>query len=161
MAFSNKFGALVLAPGDKSEMAMGYTTLYGDMVGGLGVLQDVTKTNVYRLAKYVNRSHEIIPLSILWKPPSPELKHGQTALDRLPPFEVLDPLLEDYLEKGLTPHAIAEKRGYALEVVEEIIARIHAAEYKRRQAPIGIRVTPKAFSRGRIVPIVQKWVVVR
>jgi NAD+ synthase (glutamine-hydrolysing) len=158
MAFSNKFGAIVLTPGDKSEMAMGYITLYGDMVGGLGVLQDVTKTNVYRLAKYVNRSGELIPASILSKAPSPELKIGQTALDRLPPFEVLDPILEDYLESRLSPQEIAEKRGHSLQVVDEIIRRIHAAEYKRRQAPIGIRVTSKAFSRGRVVPIVQKWV---
>jgi NAD+ synthase (glutamine-hydrolysing) len=128
------------------------------MVGGLGVLQDVTKTNVYRLAKYVNRSGELIPASILSKAPSPELKIGQTALDRLPPFEVLDPILEDYLESRLSPQEIAEKRGHSLQVVDEIIRRIHAAEYKRRQAPIGIRVTSKAFSRGRVVPIVQKWV---
>lgn len=158
MAFSNKFGSIVLATGDKSEMAMGYTTLYGDMVGGLGVLQDVTKTNVYRLAKWINREQEIIPQSTMTKPPSPELKAGQTAFDRLPPFEVLDPILEDYIEDFLSPKEIAAKRGQLLPVVEEIIRRIHAAEYKRRQAPPGIRVTSKAFSRGRNVPIVQKWV---
>ncbi|HEV7738094.1 MAG TPA: NAD(+) synthase, partial [Chlamydiales bacterium] len=158
MAFSNKLGSLVLATGDKSEMAMGYTTLYGDMVGGLGVLQDVTKTNVYRLAKWINREQQIIPRSTMTKPPSPELKAGQTAFDRLPPFEVLDPILEDYIEERLSPKEIAAKRGQLLPVVEEIIRRIHAAEYKRRQAPPGIRVTPKAFSRGRNVPIVQKWV---
>jgi len=158
MAFSNKLGFLVLATGDKSEMALGYTTLYGDMVGGLGVLQDVTKTNVYRLAKWINREQEIIPQSTIDKLPSPELKAGQTAFDRLPPFEVLDPILEDYIEERLSPKEIAAKRGLLLPVVEEIIHRIHASEYKRRQAPPGIRVTPKAFSRGRNVPIVQKWV---
>jgi len=157
MAFSNKLGSLVLTTGDKSEMAMGFTTLYGDMVGGLGVLQDVTKTNVYRLARYINKAKEIIPEAILTKPPSPELKHGQTALDRMPAYEVLDPILEDYLEEWLSPKEIAVKRGQPLAVVEEILHRLHAAEYKRRQAPIGIRVTSKAFSRGRLVPIVQKW----
>lgn len=158
MAFSNQFGSIVLATGDKSEMAMGFTTLYGDMVGGLGVLQDVTKTNVYQLAHFVNREKEIIPLSILSKPPSPELKAGQTALDRIPPYDVLDPILEDYLEERLSPKEIAAKRGHSQLFVDEIIARVHAAEYKRRQAPIGIRVTQKAFSRGRVVPIVQKWI---
>lgn len=158
MAFSNKLGSLVLAAGNKSEMAMGYTTLYGDMVGALGVLQDVTKTNVYGLAKWINRDGEIIPKSILDKLPSPELKAGQVSFDRLPPFEVLDPILEDYLEERLSPKEIAAKRGQLLPIVEEIIRRIHAAEYKRRQAPPGIRVTTKAFSRGRNIPIVQKWV---
>jgi NAD+ synthase (glutamine-hydrolysing) len=159
MAFSNKFGSIVLATGNKSEMAMGYTTLYGDMAGGLGVLQDVTKTNVYRLAHFVNEQREMIPLSIMTKTPSPELKFKQTAFDRLPPFEVLDPILEDYLEERLSPQEIAAKRGRPQAFVDEIIHRVHAAEYKRRQAPIGIRVTSKAFSRGRVVPIVQKWIV--
>lgn len=159
MAFSNKLGGLVLTTGTKSEMAMGYTTLYGDMVGALGVLQDVTKTNVYQLAHWINERWGLIPSSILTRAPSPELKHGQMALDRLPPYDMLDPILEDYLEERLSAQQIADKRGYSLEMVEDILKKVHDAEYKRRQAPIGIRVTKKAFSRGRIVPIVQKWIV--
>lgn len=157
MAFSNKFGSLLLNTGNKSEMAMGYTTLYGDMAGGLGVLQDVTKTQVYQLARFVNRQTEIIPASILSKAPSAELRPHQSDLDTLPPFDILDPILEDYLEDRLTPQEIAARRGQMLPFVQDIIHKIHAAEYKRRQAPIGIRVTQKAFSRGRNVPIVQKW----
>ncbi len=158
MAFSNKLGSIVLVTSNKSETAMGFSTLYGDMAGGLGVLQDVTKTNVYRLAEYINAEKEVIPSSILSKTPSPELRAGQTAFDRLPPFDRLDPILEDYLEGRLSPKEMATKRGEPIAFVDEIIQKIHAAEYKRRQAPIGIRVTPKAFSRGRIVPIVQKWI---
>ena len=158
MAFSNNEGSLLLNTGNKSEMAMGYTTLYGDMCGGLGVLLDVTKLHVYELAKYVNREREIIPVSILKKAPSAELKTGQTDQDTLPPYEVLDPILEDYLEERLIPEEIAQKRGVELPFVQGIVRAVHRAEYKRRQAPIGLRVTGKAFSKGRNVPIVQKWV---
>lgn len=153
MAFSNKLGHVVLNTSNKSEMAMGYCTLYGDMAGGLGVLQDVTKLQVYSLANYV----QIIPDSILQKVPSAELRENQTDFDTLPPFETLDPILEDYMEKRLTPLEIATSRHLPLPLVETIIRKIHLAEYKRRQAPIGIRVTAKAFSKGRIVPIVQGW----
>lgn len=158
MAFSNQFGPLLLNTGNKSEMAMGYTTLYGDMAGGLGVLHDVTKLHVYQLARFVNRQGEIIPESILSKIPSAELKLNQTDFDTLPPFEVLDPIIENYLEERLSPHEIAVRQGKPLDFVEKIIHTINAAEYKRRQAPIGIRVTQKAFSKGRNVPIVQKWI---
>lgn len=154
MAFSNKFGHIVLNTSNKSEMAMGYTTLYGDMVGGLGVLQDVTKLQVYELAKYT----KLIPASILHKVPSAELRENQTDFDVLPPFAILDPILEDYLNSRLTPEEIAKKRNQPIEFVRGIVERIHAAEYKRRQAPIGLRVTQKAFSKGRIVPVVQRWI---
>ena len=157
MALSNKFGALLLNTGNKSEMAIGYTTLYGDMCGGLAVINDVTKTNVYRLAQYINRNSEVIPQAILQRLPSAELKENQTDQDTLPPYEVLDPILEDYLEARLSPKAIAEKRGQLLPFIEELIAKIHKSEYKRRQAPIAIRVTQKAFSKGRNVPVVQRW----
>jgi NAD+ synthase (glutamine-hydrolysing) len=157
MAFSNKFGSLLLNTGNKSEMAMGYTTLYGDMAGGLGVLQDVTKMQVYELSRMLNQQQEIIPASILSKPPSAELRPNQTDQDTLPPYEVLDPILEDYLEEFLTPQEIAQRRGQPLPFIQKIIKSIHLAEYKRRQAPIGLRVTSKAFSKGRVVPIVQKW----
>jgi NAD+ synthase (glutamine-hydrolysing) len=158
MAFSNKFGMLLLNTGNKSEMAMGYTTLYGDMAGGLGVLHDVTKTHVYELAQFVNRQKEIIPNAILQKIPSAELRPNQKDLDTLPPYDVLDPILEDYLEEHFTPQEIAIRQGQLLAFVQDIVQKIHTAEYKRRQAPIGIRVTQKAFSKGRNVPIVQKWV---
>lgn len=157
MAFSNAQGSLLLNTGNKSEMAMGYTTLYGDMCGGLGPLHDVTKLHIYELARYVNREREIIPNSILEKAPSAELKENQTDQDTLPPYEVLDPILEDYIERGLSPEEIAEQRGESLELVTRIVKAIHRAEYKRRQAPIGLRVTQKAFSRGRNVPVVQRW----
>ncbi|MGB7978813.1 MAG: NAD+ synthase [Chlamydiales bacterium] len=153
MALSNKFGYILLNTGNKTEMAMGYCTLYGDMAGGLGVLHDVMKLQVYQLAKKIG----IIPEAILKKVPSAELRENQTDLDTLPPFEILDPILEDYIEKRLSLEEIAAKRGEPLAFVRSIAHRVHLAEYKRRQAPIGIRVTEKAFSKGRIVPIVQKW----
>jgi NAD+ synthase (glutamine-hydrolysing) len=153
MAFSNKLGHILLNTGNKSEMAMGYCTLYGDMAGGLGVLHDVFKLKVYELARYV----KVIPDAILNKAPSAELKENQVDSDTLPPFEILDPILEDYLEKRLGAEEIALHRNQSIALVREIIRTVHLAEYKRRQAPIGIRVTQKAFSKGRIVPIVQKW----
>ena len=154
MAFSNKFGAIVLNASNKSELAMGYSTLYGDMIGGLGVIQDLLKLKVYELAKHIR----LIPESILQKPPSAELRENQLDTDTLPPFEILDPILEDYLEKGEKIEEIAKKRDQPLLFVQEIVRKIHQSEYKRRQAPIGIRVTPKAFSKGRCVPIVQKGI---
>ncbi len=150
MAFSNQFGSILLNTGNKSEMAVGYCTLYGDMAGGLGVLQDVTKMRIYQMAKEI----KIIPESIIQKVPSAELKEGQTDFDTLPPYEILDPIIEDYIEEMQSSEEICKKRG---EIALEIIEKIHQAEYKRRQAPIGIRVTQKAFSKGRIIPIVQKW----
>jgi NAD+ synthase (glutamine-hydrolysing) len=157
MAFTNKFGSLLLSTGNKSEMAMGYMTIYGDMCGALAPLADVTKSKVYELAFYLNRNTEIIPSSILKKQPSPELKANQTYLDTLPAYEILDPIIEDYIEKRLSPEEIAEKQHQPLPFINQLIVRMHQAEYKRRQAPMGLRVTDKAFSKGRYVPIVQKW----
>ena len=157
MAFSNKEGYILLNTGNKSEMAMGYTTLYGDMAGGLGVLHDVTKLHIYQLAAYVNGKEEVIPQAIIDKIPSAELKENQTDFDTLPPYEILDPVIEDYIEDRLALEEIARKRNLELEMVRDIVRKIHLAEYKRRQAPIGLRVTQKAFSKGRYVPIVQKW----
>jgi NAD+ synthase (glutamine-hydrolysing) len=157
MAFSNAQGSLLLTTGNKSEMAMGYATLYGDMCGGLGPLFDVTKLRVYELACYVNRAQEIIPNSILKKAPSAELKPNQTDQDTLPPYEVLDPIIEALIEQGLSPKEAAEQQEVSLELVEHIVRAIHRAEYKRRQAPLGLRVTQKAFGCGRHVPVVQGW----
>jgi NAD+ synthase (glutamine-hydrolysing) len=154
MAFSNQWGHLLLNTSNKSEMALGYSTLYGDMAGALGVLQDVTKLQVYQLAEYV----KVIPRTIIEKTPSAELKENQTDFDTLPPFEILDPIIEDYIDKKITPEEIAQKHKLSLDFVYHLVQKMHRAEYKRRQAPIGIRVSPKAFSRGRVVPIVQKWI---
>jgi NAD+ synthase (glutamine-hydrolysing) len=152
MALSNKWGHIVLNTSNKSEMAMGYCTLYGDMAGGLGVLHDVTKLQIYKLAHLVG-----LPESIIQKVPSAELKENQTDFDTLPPFEILDPIIEDYIEERLSAEEIAHKRGQPLEFVQKLIHKMHRAEYKRRQATIGLRVTQKAFSKGRFVPIVEKW----
>ena len=157
MAFCNEMNALLLNTSNKSEMAMGYSTLYGDMAGGLGVLQDVTKSRVYLLAELVNAKQTIIPQEILDKVPSAELKVNQTDFDTLPPYEILDSIIEKYVEEGWSVEEIAEKKGFSPEVVSDVIHKIHLAEYKRRQAPIGIRITMKAFSKGRLVPIVQGW----
>lgn len=158
MAFSNKFGYLLLSTGNKSEMAMGYATLYGDMCGGLAVLSDVTKEQVYALARYINRNREIIPLSILEKPPSAELKENQKDTDSLPEYAIVDSVLQAYIEEHLSVEEIAEKNHLSLSLVKELVAKIHANEYKRRQAPPGLRVTKKSFTGfGRRFPIVQHW----
>jgi NAD+ synthase (glutamine-hydrolysing) len=151
MAFSNKTGALVLTTGNKTEMAFGYTTLYGDMCGALGVLQDVTKSRVYELAG----RQEAIPRSILEKEPSAELRHDQRTTDALGAFDVIDPVLQDYIEKRLPLEEIARERHLNLDYVQQLVRQIHLNEYKRRQAPIGLRVTERAFTKGRIVPIMQ------
>ncbi|NGX58678.1 MAG: Glutamine-dependent NAD(+) synthetase [Chlamydiae bacterium] len=158
MAFSNKYGHVVLSTGNKSEMAMGYATLYGDMCGGLGVLNDVTKRQVYELAEWINRDKKIIPQNILDKPPSAELKPNQKDSDSLPEYAIVDAVLEDYIVNHLSPQQIAEKHGYSLELVEDLVKKIHINEYKRRQSPPGLRVSERAFSKGRQFPIVQKWV---
>ncbi len=157
MGLSNKFGYIVLSTGNKSEMAMGYATLYGDMCGGLGVINDVTKTQVYELARWINRTKEIIPWNTINKPPSAELRPNQKDSDTLPPYEMIDNVLKDYMESLLTPEEIAKKHQYPLPIVTELISKIHHNEYKRRQAPPGLRVSEKAFSVGRHFPIVQKW----
>lgn len=157
MAISNKFGYLILSTGNKSELAMGYCTLYGDMAGGLGLLGDVNKTQVYTLAKWINRDKEIIPRSSIEKPPSAELKPGQKDSDTLPDFAILDAVIQGYVEDYLSPEEIAKKYKLPLDLVLDLAKRIHLAEYKRRQAPPAIRVSKKAFRIGRRFPIVQGW----
>ncbi|MEL7431861.1 MAG: NAD+ synthase [Chlamydiota bacterium] len=156
MAYSNQFGHIVLSTGNKSEMALGYATLYGDLCGGLSVLGDLKKTEVYALARWIHR-HEggIIPERILTKEASAELKEGQKDRDTLPPYEVIDQIVEGYLERGEPPEVLAKKRGVDLALTRSLIEKIHQAEYKRRQAPLALRVSRKAFSKGRIYPIVQ------
>jgi NAD+ synthase/NAD+ synthase (glutamine-hydrolysing) len=153
MALSNKFCALVLSTGNKSELAVGYCTLYGDMAGGLAVISDVPKTMVYRLARYVNSQREVIPQSTLDKPPSAELRPGQLDTDLLPPYNVLDPILEDYIEDAKTPPRIAQERGLDSELVREVIRMVDRSEYKRQQAAPGLKITEKAFGMGRRFPI--------
>ena len=156
MAISNKFGYLVLTTGNKSEVGVGYCTLYGDMVGGLGVISDVPKTMVYRLSRYVNSRKPVIPESTLTKPPSAELRPGQKDSDTLPPYEILDTILEDYIEDYRTAEQIAHERGYETKLVRDVIRMIERSEYKRQQAAPGIKITPKAFGFGRRFPIAQK-----
>ena len=156
MALSNKFNHLLLTTGNKSEMAVGYCTLYGDMSGGLAVISDVPKQLVYDLARFINRSGDIIPTRILEKPPSAELKPDQRDQDDLPPYDLLDQILELYLEEGYGRDEIV-RRGFDSEVVDDIIRRIRVNEYKRKQAPMGLKVTSKAFGFGRRLPNVQKY----
>jgi len=156
MAMSNKFGELVLTTGNKSELGVGYCTLYGDMVGGLAVISDVPKTMVYSLSRYVNSLRPVIPQSTIDKPPSAELRPGQKDSDTLPPYEVLDSILEDYVEDYRTAEQIAGERGYSVKLVRDVIRMIERSEYKRQQAAPGIKVTPKAFGMGRRFPIAQK-----
>lgn len=156
MALSNKFGHLLLTTGNKSEMAVGYCTLYGDMSGGLAVISDVPKQLVYELSYFVNREREVIPERIIDKAPSAELKPGQLDQDDLPPYEVLDKILEMYLEQGMGISAIVEQ-GFSESVVNDVIHRIRVNEYKRKQAPLGLKVTSKAFGFGRRYPITQKY----
>ena len=157
MALSNKFGSLVLSTGNKSELGAGYCTLYGDMAGGLAAIADVPKMMVYDLARYVNRAGERIPRASLEKPPSAELRPNQTDQDTLPPYEVLDSILKDYIEEALSSEEIAAKHGFDLALVRETIRKVNAAEYKRQQAPPTLKVTAKAFGMGRRYPIVQKY----
>ena len=156
MAFSNKFNALVLTTGNKSEMSTGYCTLYGDMVGALAVIGDVFKTRVYDLCRCVNAERETIPRAILEKPPSAELRPGQKDTDTLPPYEVLDPILEAYVEHYETPEAIAGDRGLDPEMVHRVVEMVERSEYKRQQAAPVLKVTPKAFGMGRRFPIAVK-----
>ena len=156
MALSNKFGSLLLSTGNKSEMAVGYCTLYGDMSGGLAVLADVPKVMVYELARLINRDEEVIPARIIERPPTAELKPDQCDQDDLPPYEVLDPILAAYLEQHQSIDEIVAM-GFERPVVEDVVRRVTLNEYKRRQAPIGIKVTTKAFGQGRRYPIVQNF----
>lgn len=158
MALSNKLGYIVLSTGNKSEMAMGYATLYGDMCGGMAVISDVTKQQVYALAQWINRQQIIIPWNTIYKPPSAELRPNQKDSDSLPDYTIIDNVLKAYVEEHLSPEEIARHFSYPLPLVKDLVKRIHANEYKRRQAPPGLRVSEKAFSVGRHFPIVQKYV---
>jgi NAD+ synthase (glutamine-hydrolysing) len=158
MALSNKFGSMVLSTGNKSEMAVGYCTLYGDMAGGLAMLSDVPKTLVYALAEWINRDREFIPRSSVDKPPSAELRPNQTDQDSLPPYEVLDRILKAYIEEVKSPEDIAGQFGFDLDLVRSIARKFDRNEYKRRQAPPGLKITSRAFGLGRPFPIVQKFV---
>jgi NAD+ synthetase len=157
MALSNKLGSLVLSTGNKSELAAGYCTLYGDMAGGLAAIADVPKIMVYDLARYVNRAGERIPQACLEKPPSAELRPNQTDQDTLPPYEVLDAILKDYIEEALSSQEIAEKHHFDISLVRDAIRKVDGAEYKRQQAPPTLKVTAKAFGMGRRYPIAQKY----
>jgi NAD+ synthase (glutamine-hydrolysing) len=156
MAISNRYGHLVIATGNKSEMACGYATLYGDMAGGFALLKDVLKTEVYELARYRNSISEVIPDSVLTKAPSAELRPGQRDSDALPPYEVLDPIIEAYVEldRGIADMVAA---GHDEDTVRKVVALVDRAEYKRRQAPPGPKVTTKAFGRDRRLPITNLW----
>jgi NAD+ synthase/NAD+ synthase (glutamine-hydrolysing) len=156
MAMSNKFGALVLSTGNKSELGVGYCTLYGDMAGGLGVISDVPKTMVYRLAELVNSRRAVIPKSSMEKPPSAELRPNQLDSDSLPPYEVLDAILEDYVEDNHTAEQIAADQGFDLELVRRVVRMVQSSEYKRQQAAPGLKITAKAFGVGRRFPIAAK-----
>jgi NAD+ synthase (glutamine-hydrolysing) len=156
MAFSNKFGYLVLSTGNKSEMAMGYCTLYGDMAGGLAVISDVPKTMVYELARYINKKSELIPKEIIERKPSAELRPDQFDQDSLPPYDILDQILFYYIEEGYSMKEILDL-NLDPEVVERVIRTVNKNEYKRRQAPPGLKVTTKAFGSGRRIPIAAKY----
>ncbi|MBL7958758.1 NAD+ synthase [bacterium] len=156
MALSNKLNAMVLSTGNKSELAAGYCTLYGDMCGGLAVISDVPKTMVYRIARWINREKEIIPPHTIIKPPSAELKPNQTDQDTLPPYDVLDGILEAYIENMREEEEIIQL-GYDEQTVKKVLKLVDHNEYKRRQAAPGLRVTTKAFGFGRRLPIAQGW----
>ncbi len=158
MALSNKFGSMVLSTGNKSEMAVGYCTLYGDMAGGLALLSDVPKTMVYALAEFINRERELIPRATITKPPSAELRPNQTDQDSLPPYDVLDRILKGYIEDLKSPQEIADLHDYDLDLVRSIACKVDRNEYKRRQAPPGLKITSRAFGLGRPFPIVQKFI---
>jgi NAD+ synthase (glutamine-hydrolysing) len=154
MSLSNKFGHLLLTTGNKSELATGYCTLYGDMCGGLAVISDVPKTLVYRLAHELNAAGEVIPQSTITKPPSAELRPDQTDQDTLPPYDVLDAILEAHVEQGLDAAGLVAA-GFDPTIVADVVRRVRLSEYKRRQMPPGLKITGKAFGHGRRYPIAQ------
>jgi NAD+ synthase/NAD+ synthase (glutamine-hydrolysing) len=156
MALSNKFGALVLSTGNKSELGVGYCTLYGDMAGGLAVINDVPKTLIYGLSRYANSRNPVIPKATLEKPPSAELRADQKDTDTLPAYEVLDAILEDYVEDSRSAEEIARNHGFDLALVKNVIRMVERNEYKRQQAAPGIKISPKAFGYGRRFPIAAK-----
>jgi NAD+ synthase (glutamine-hydrolysing) len=158
MALSNKFGRLVLSTGNKSELAVGYCTLYGDMAGGLAVISDVPKLMVYELASWLNREREVIPPATIEKPPSAELRPNQKDADSLPPYELLDRVLKAYIEDLQTPEEIAKRYDYDLKLVRDIALRVDQSEYKRKQAAPGLKITSRAFGFGRPFPVAQKFI---
>jgi NAD+ synthase (glutamine-hydrolysing) len=155
-ALSNKFGYIVLTTGNKSEIATGYSTLYGDLAGGFAVLKDITKTTVYELCRYRNSLGRAIPERVISKPPSAELKPGQKDTDSLPPYEVLDPILLGYVEKDLSPEELVAA-GHDPETVMRVVQLVDRSEYKRRQSPPGVKITPRAFGRDRRMPITNRY----
>ncbi|MCB4812213.1 NAD+ synthase [Methylovorus menthalis] len=157
MALSNKFGSIVLTTGNKSEMAVGYSTLYGDMAGGFAVLKDISKTLVYRLARYRNTLSPVIPERIIIRPPSAELRHGQTDQDSLPPYDVLDAIMEAYVERDSSRQEIVAM-GYREQDVARVLSLIDRNEYKRQQSPLGVRVTERGFGLDRRYPVVSRFV---
>jgi NAD+ synthase (glutamine-hydrolysing) len=163
MALSNKFGSLLLTTGNKSEMAVGYCTLYGDMAGGLAVISDVAKTQIYALARWINDDARRagrplpIPQNSIDKPPSAELRPGQTDQDSLPPYDLLDAILRGYVEEGLARRDLVAQ-GFPEAAVNDVVRKVNLNEYKRKQAAPGLKITPLAFGVGRRIPIVQKYV---
>jgi NAD+ synthase (glutamine-hydrolysing) len=157
MGLSNTFGWLVVSTGNKSELAVGYSTLYGDMVGGFALLKDVFKTDVFRLAIHLNEraGRELIPRSTIERPPSAELRADQRDADSIPPYDLLDPVLEAYVELDRSHEELLEEFDH--DVVEQVVALVDRAEYKRRQAPPGVKLRPKAFGRDRRTPITNRW----
>jgi NAD+ synthase (glutamine-hydrolysing) len=158
MALSNKFGWMLVATGNKSELSVGYATLYGDMAGGFALLKDVYKTDVFRLARYLNdrAGRELIPTSIIERAPSAELRDNQLDEDSLPPYPKLDEVLEQYVEHDRTLEELSAD-GFDRDVVERAVSMVDRAEYKRRQAPPGVKIHPKAFGRDRRTPITNRW----
>ena len=156
MALSNKTGSIVLTTGNKSEMAVGYATLYGDMAGGFAVLKDIAKTLVYRLARYRNELGRVIPERIITRAPSAELRDNQTDQDSLPPYDVLDAILEAYVEGDASPAEIVA-RGVPADAVARVVKLIKVSEYKRRQSAVGIRITPRGFGKDWRYPITSAW----
>jgi NAD+ synthase (glutamine-hydrolysing) len=156
MAFSNKFGWLVLTTGNKSEMSTGYATLYGDMAGGFAVIKDVPKILVYKLARYRNSVSQLIPERVFTKAPTAELKPGQKDSDTLPAYETLDPILKSYVEEDKEMAKIVAQ-GFDKETVRRVLEMVDKSEYKRRQAPPGIKITPKSFGRDRRMPITNRY----
>ena len=157
MALSNKFGSLLLTTGNKSEIAVGYCTLYGDMCGGLAVISDVFKTQVFDVARWMNREREVVPWNTINKPPSAELRPGQEDHDSLPAYDILDGILRGYVEEGLSRSDLIGQ-GFAAEIVDDMTRKVDLNEYKRKQAAPGLKITPLAFGVGRRIPIVQKYV---
>jgi NAD+ synthase (glutamine-hydrolysing) len=156
MAVSNKLGALLLTTGNKSELAVGYCTLYGDMCGGLAVISDVPKTQVFKLARHLNQDQIVIPVNTIEKPPSAELRPDQKDSDSLPEYDILDAILQSYVEEGKSIETII-RNGFDQEIVQKITRLVDINEYKRNQAAPGIKTTPLAFGVGRRIPIVQKY----